>query len=98
MAFGSQVGAVGAHGSAGERHERADGRPLRRGSLAGCATLPADAPEGEWVRSDIEEHVRDEDSTFAWILEPMIDRTGFRIETTEYSADGFLAEYVATAV
>lgn len=63
-----------------------------------CDTLPVDAPEGEWVRSDIEEHVRHEDSTFAWILEPMIKRTGFRIETTEYSADGFLAEYVATAV
>ena len=28
-----------------------------------CATLPVDAPDGEWVRADIEEHIRDEHST-----------------------------------
>ena len=63
-----------------------------------CAGVPARAPEGEWVRADIEEHVRDEHSTYAWILEPMIERSGFRIDTAEYSSDGFYADYVATAV
>jgi len=40
---------------------------------AWCATLPAAAAtetEGEWVRADIEEHVRDEHSTYTWLLEP----------------------------
>ena len=63
-----------------------------------CATLPVDATEGEWVRGDIEEHVRDEHSTFTWLLEPMIERSGFRIEIAEHSADGIYAEYIATAV
>ena len=64
-----------------------------------CASLPAVAQnEGEWVRADIEEHVRDEHSTYSWLLEPMIERAGFRIEQATYSDDGFFAEYVARAV
>lgn len=62
-----------------------------------CATLPEAAPEGEWVRADIAEHVRDEHSTYSWLLEPMIERSGFRIESAVYSDDGFFAEYIATA-
>lgn len=64
-----------------------------------CATLPvAVAAKGGWVRTDIEEHVRDEHSTFTWLLEPMIERSGFRIEDAAYTADGIFAEYVARAV
>lgn len=64
-----------------------------------CATLPADAAsDGAWVRADLEEHVRDEHSTFTWLLEPMMERTGFRIEDTTYSVDGIFAEYVARAI
>ena len=47
-----------------------------------CATLPAEAENGQWVRADIEEHVRDEHSTFTWLLEAMMERTGVRIEET----------------
>lgn len=64
-----------------------------------CASLPShSATEGEWVRADIEEHVRDEHSTFTWLLEPMIERSGFRIEDATYAADGFIADYVARAI
>jgi len=63
-----------------------------------CATLPVDAPEDEWARADIEEHVRDEHSTYTWLLEPMMERSGFRIDNAEYSPDGFSAKYLATAV
>ena len=64
-----------------------------------CASLPVQATrEGQWVRADIEEHVRDEDSTFSWLMEPMIERAGFHIETARYSTDGFFAEYVARAM
>jgi predicted small metal-binding protein len=63
-----------------------------------CATLRAEAPEGEWVRADIEDHVRDEHSTYTWLLEPMIEHAGFRIDTAEHSPDEFSAQYVATAV
>lgn len=63
---------------------------------AWCATGGDDA-EAEWSREELEEHVRDEHSTFTWILEPMLERCGFRIEGAERSADGILARYVLRA-
>lgn len=65
---------------------------------AWCATLTYDKNEGDWTRADIEEHIRDEHSTFTWLLEPMMERSGFRIEEAEYSPDGIFARYVARAV
>lgn len=66
---------------------------------AWCATLPVEpATDGQWRRADIEEHVRDEHSTFTWLLEPMMERSGFRIEQAEYSPEGVEAAYIATAV
>ncbi|HMB05836.1 MAG TPA: hypothetical protein VKP69_19125 [Isosphaeraceae bacterium] len=62
------------------------------------STLPVEASAGEWVQADIDEHVRDEQSTFTWLLEPMMERSGFRIDDAAYSSDGFHAEYVARAV
>jgi hypothetical protein len=51
--------------------------------------------ETDWIRAELEEHVRDEHSTFTWLLEPMIERSGFRIESADYSPDGMFAKYVA---
>lgn len=66
---------------------------------AWCATLPLEPPSpDDWSRADIEEHVRDEHSTFTWVLEPMLERSGFRIERADYSADQVRAEYVVRAV
>jgi ubiquinone/menaquinone biosynthesis C-methylase UbiE len=64
---------------------------------AWCATSASDV-ESEWTRAEFEEHVRDEHSTFSWLLEPMIQRSGFEIEDAAYSPDGFSAKYVARAV
>ncbi len=50
--------------------------------------------ETEWLREELEEHVRDEHSTFAWLLEPMIERAGLRIERAEPDADGIFARYL----
>lgn len=66
------------------------------GVEAWCATGGTDI-EGEWSRAELEEHVREEYSTFNWLLEPMIQRSGFEIEMAEYSPDGVLAKYVARA-
>ena len=63
---------------------------------AWCSTGAADA-EGDWTRAELEEHVRDEHSTFGWLLEPMIRRAGFEIEEAVYSDDGIFAKYVARA-
>jgi SAM-dependent methyltransferase len=56
----------------------------------------ADVHQG-WTRAELAEHVRDEHSTFTWLLEPMFERTGFRIETADYSDDGFDARYLLRA-
>lgn len=65
---------------------------------AWCATVVADADgDDEWTRADLEEHIRDEHSTFTWVLEPMIERAGFSIEDASYTDDGVFARYVLRA-
>ena len=61
-----------------------------------CAT-GGTGVEGEWSRAELEEHVRDEHSTFTWLLEPMIERSGFLVEDAQYSANGIFASYVLRA-
>jgi len=58
-----------------------------------CATAGSDST-AEWSRDELEEHVRDEGSTFTWLLEPMIRRSGFEIDQVTYSDDGIFAKYV----
>lgn len=55
-------------------------------------TMAADVERG-WTRAELAEHVRDEHSTFTWLLEPMIERAGFEIVEAEYS-DSVFARYV----
>jgi SAM-dependent methyltransferase len=64
---------------------------------AWCAPY-GDEVDGDWARWELEEHVRDEHSTFTWLLEAMFDRTGFRIEAADYSDDWFDARYVLRTV
>ena len=40
-------------------------------------------------------YVRDEFGTYGWIMEGIIKRSGFRIDTAEYG-DGFQTTYVCT--
>jgi SAM-dependent methyltransferase len=60
---------------------------------AWCATAGDDVDNG-WSRSELEDHARDEHSTFTWLLEPMIERCGFEIREATHSPDGFIATYV----
>ncbi|MGO1974867.1 MAG: class I SAM-dependent methyltransferase [Propionibacteriaceae bacterium] len=62
---------------------------------AWCAAVGAD--DTEWTREDAEEHIRDEHSTYSWLLESMIERTGFEIRAASYGGDGFLADYLLVA-
>jgi SAM-dependent methyltransferase len=50
--------------------------------------------EGGWTRAELAEHVRDEHSTFTWLLEPMLERAGFDIIEAEYSPSGMEARYL----
>ena len=55
--------------------------------------MASDDVECGWTRAELEEHVRDEHSTFTWLLEPMIERAGFTIEQADYSEDRIFAHY-----
>lgn len=54
----------------------------------------SDSLDRGWQRWEFEEHIRDEHSTFSWLLEPMIEHAGFAIAQAEYSDDAFTAKYV----
>jgi len=54
----------------------------------------ADRPEEGWTRAELETHLRDEYSTFTWLLEPLIERAGLEIETADYGTVGAYANYV----
>jgi ubiquinone/menaquinone biosynthesis C-methylase UbiE len=60
-----------------------------------CAT--GSSPDTEWTRAELEEHVRDESSTFTWLLEPMLVRAGYEIRDVSYSDDRFSAKYLLVA-
>lgn len=56
-------------------------------------TMASDVEAG-WTRAELAEHVRDEHSTFTWLLEPMIERAGFDIVDSDYSDSGMDARYL----
>jgi SAM-dependent methyltransferase len=57
------------------------------------AAAPADPSEG-WTRRELEVHVRDEHSTFSWLLEPVLQRCGFTIRDAWFSDSRTYARYV----
>ena len=61
-----------------------------------AAWLETAAPNTKagWTREELERHVREEHSTFSWLLEPMLERAGFRIEQAEYGSLRIYAEYL----
>jgi len=57
--------------------------------LAGGAANPAEG----WTRAELEEHVRDEHSTFAWLLEHLLEHSGFELLERDVHR-GIYATYV----
>jgi ubiquinone/menaquinone biosynthesis C-methylase UbiE len=51
-------------------------------------------PEDGWTRDELVTHVREEHSTFTWLLEPLIERAGFEIVAADYGTVGAYADYV----
>jgi SAM-dependent methyltransferase len=56
------------------------------------AAAPEDPARG-WTAAELAEHVREEHSTFTWLLEPMLERAGFELRDRQLSANGFYAAY-----
>ena len=49
---------------------------------------------GNWTRTELEAHVRDEHSTFTWLLEPMLQRVGFETIDADYDPRRIFARYI----
>jgi ubiquinone/menaquinone biosynthesis C-methylase UbiE len=52
---------------------------------------------GEEFRLEVEAHIRDEYSTFGWIMQGLLEKAGFAIEQCR-SNDGFMTEYACRKV
>ena len=63
-------------------------------SIRSWLETAADHPKGGWTRAELEVHLRDEYSTFSWLLEPMLERAGFAIESADYGRFNVYADYV----
>ena len=59
-------------------------------------SAPTDARDG-WTRDELEAHVRDEHSTFSWVLEPLLAHAGFEIDDRWCSESRTYARYVCRA-
>lgn len=57
--------------------------------FAGAVTQP----EHGWTRTELETHVREEHSTFSWLLEPMLERAGFEIRDVRHSPSQTYSAY-----
>jgi SAM-dependent methyltransferase len=52
-----------------------------------------DDPARGWTAAEYATHLRDEYSTFTWLLEEMLDRTGFDIVDSWFSESGIYGSY-----
>lgn len=51
-----------------------------------------------WTRPELETHLRDEYSTFSWLLEPMLEHTGFEIRDVEHTPSRIYSAYTCINV
>jgi SAM-dependent methyltransferase len=58
----------------------------------------AATPDQGWTREELETHLRDEFSTYTWLLEPMLDRAGFAIEQAMLDESGIYAAHLCRRV
>ena len=62
--------------------------------IAAWLDTAAPRPELGWTRDELDAHVRDEHSTFSWLLEPMLEKAGFEIERADYGSLRIYAAYL----
>jgi len=64
---------------------------------AWLTTAPVDSAQG-WSRPELVTHVREEYSTYSWLMEPMLERVGFSIRDASYSQSKIFAAYTCSKV
>jgi ubiquinone/menaquinone biosynthesis C-methylase UbiE len=65
--------------------EPADAEPQIAAWMSGATADPA----AGWTADELAEHVRIEHSTYSWLFEPMLERTGFQIVEREYRRNAY---------
>ncbi len=63
-------------------------------ALEGWFAAAPERGEQGWTRAELETHVRDEHSTFNWLLEPMLERAGFEIRQAVHAESRTHSRYV----
>lgn len=61
----------------------------------------AGAPEHPgrgWTRAELETHLREEHSTFSWLLEPMIAHAGFEIREAQHASSRLYSAYTCVKI
>ncbi len=61
------------------------------------ASAPERSEQG-WTRAELETHLREEYSTFSWLLEPMIEHAGFAIQSVNHGASRVHSAYTCIKV
>lgn len=51
-----------------------------------------------WTRAELETHLREEYSTFSWLLEPMIERAGFTIQDAQHTPSQLYSTYICVKI
>jgi SAM-dependent methyltransferase len=64
------------------------------GAIDAWLARAADDPAVGWTREELAVHVRDEHSTFDWLLRPILERVGFHVEDSEFSPSRAYAMYL----
>ena len=67
----------------------ADAEAVVESWLAGAVSRP----EEGWTRAELEVHVREEHSTYDWLLDAMLTRAGFEIEDASHAASRTYSAY-----
>lgn len=61
---------------------------------AWLASAPT-SPDAGWTREELETHLREEHSTFSWLLEPMLEQCGFEITKVSHLSSKVFSAYTA---
>jgi len=61
---------------------------------AWLAAAPGSPDEG-WTREELATHLREEHSTFSWLLEPMLEQSGFEITDARHRGSKVFSAYTA---
>jgi SAM-dependent methyltransferase len=62
-------------------------------AIAQWLAAAPDDPAAGWTETELVEHVREESSTFTWLLEPILERVGFAIRDRQLSRSRTFAAY-----